>query len=244
MPLGLPQGNHVRVDDPDQLYQEWAQAPDAAKLNRVVRSLTPVMNHALSSIGAFDDPVLHTRAKVFTARAIQKYKPDSGANLITWTSNQLQQLRRAKREAQSAVDIPDRAKVDAFKLHQAEQEFIDKHDREPDVLELADFAKIPVSRIQKIRAVVRPVPSEGAIGGAGQVQETPYDEEALSYVHNESDHVDRRIIELKTGYGGGQPMAPQLIAQKLRMTPSQLSRRSARIALRIHELEEALRQTT
>lgn len=232
------------VSSPDTLYQEWAKAPDTSTLNRVVDSLSPVMNYALSSIGAHDDPVLKTRAKVFTAQAVKKYDPTSGASLATWTSSQLQQLRRAKRETQSVMSVPDRSQIDALKLSQAEQAFIDEHDREPDVLELADYARIPVKRIEKIRKTVRAVPSESAMAGGGPVYETPFDEEALSYVHNDSDHIDRKIIEFKTGYGGSPLLEAKELAKKLKLTPSQLSRRSARIALRVNELEEALKEGT
>ena len=232
------------MDNPDSVYQDWAAAPDSTKLNSVVRSLAPVIHHSLSSIGAHDDPVLQTKAKVFAAKAIKKYDPACGASLATWTSSQLQQLRRAKRETQSAVDIPDRTKIDAYKLHQAEQSFMDEHDREPDLLELADFSSIPVKRIQKIRSTFRPVPSEAGIGGAGTQHETTYDSEALQYVHQDSDHIDRRILELKTGYGGHPETSPQEIGIMLKLTPSQLSRRSTRIAVKINELEEALRSST
>jgi DNA-directed RNA polymerase specialized sigma subunit len=230
----------VHAPTPDSLFETYQQDPSTANLNQVVNSLNPVVHHALSSVGGQDDPALRIRASTIAAQAVKKYQPASGASVATWTSNQLQQLRRLRREVQSPVHVPDRAQLDAFKLHQIEQSFFDEHNRVPDVSELADKAGLPVKRIAKIRRSFRRTPSESALGGQAGPQTPDLASEALDYVHRDSDYVDRRIIELKTGYGGEVETDPKTIAEVLRLTPSQLSRRSARITLRLQELEEAL----
>ena len=232
----------VQAPTPETHFEAYRAEPTPAKLNAVVDALGPVMHHALSSVGAHDDPALQIHARTLTARAVKKFDPAAGASLATWTSNQLQQLRRLRRDVQSPVHIPERAQLDALKLHQAEQSFYDEHDRLPDARELADRVGLPVNRIAKVRRSFRKVPSEAAMGGPLQTEEPEFATEALEAVHQESDHIDRRIIELKTGYGGESPMAPAEIAQVLGLTPSQLSRRSLRISMRQLELEEALRK--
>lgn len=232
----------VQSPTPDTYFEAYRKEPTTTNLNTVVDSLNPVVHHALSSVGAQDDPALKIRARVLAAQAVKKYDPSAGANLATWTSNQLQPLRRMRREIQSPIKVPERTQLDALKLHRAEQEFYDEHNRLPDTAELADKVKLPVRRIAKIRRSFRRTPSESALGGMPNVEEPDHTSEAMDYVYRDSDHVDRRIIELKTGYGGESQMEPKAIAEVLKLTPSQLSRRSARIALRIQELEEALRQ--
>jgi DNA-directed RNA polymerase specialized sigma subunit len=225
---------------PEHHFEAYQQDPSHTNLNAVVDSLKPTIGHALSSIGGHDDPALKIHARTLAAQAVMKYTPGSGASLATWTSNQLQQLRRLRREVQSPVHVPDRAQIDAMKLHRAEQSFHDDHNRVPTVGELADYTGMPTTRIEKVRRSFRRTPTEDAIGGAAKTQEADYSPEALGYVYHDSDHVDRRILELKTGYGGETQMNPQDIGTLLKLTPSQLSRRSARIALRVQELEEAL----
>lgn len=232
--------NRVQASTPETHFETYTREPSPANLHKVVDSLKPVMHHALSSIGAQDDPALRIHARTITAQAIKKFDPIHGANLATWTSNQLQQLRRMRREIQSPVHVPDRTQLDAFKLHQAEQSFFDEHNRMPDVSELSDKVSLPVKRIAKIRRSFLRTPSESAMGTQGAAEETDYAPEAMSYIHRDSDHVDRRIIELKTGYGGETQTDPKTIAEQLKLTPSQLSRRSARITLRLQEIEEAL----
>jgi len=57
------------------------------------------------------------------------------------------------------------------------------------------------------------------------------------------DHVDRKIVEHKMGYGGAPMLSPKDTAIKLKLTPTQLTRRSARIVYRLNEVEDALRST-
>jgi hypothetical protein len=228
---------------PEFHFEAYQKDPSPANLNAVVDSLKPTIGHALSSVGGQDDPALKIHARTMAANAVKKYKPDTGASLSTWTTNQLQQLRRLRREVQSPVHVPERAQLDAVKLHQAEQRFHDEHNRVPTVGELADYTSMPTSRIEKVRRSFRRTPTEDTLGSAIPAQGADYSPEAMSYVYHDSDHVDRRIIELKTGYGGETQMEPQDIGVLLKLTPSQLSRRSARISLRVQELEEALQNT-
>lgn len=223
-------------------FQKWKTDPSPGNLFRTVEALNPVISHSLTSIGAADDPVLRSHAKLFAAEAVKKFDPASGASLPTWTSGQLQQLRRLKRQSQAVTRVSESAQLDAFSLAQAEKEFMDKHGREPDVVELADFAKMPVKRIEKVRRTMRKTPSEQALGEVTADSLPDTESEALEYVHRDSDQIDRQIIEMKTGFGGKHaPMAPKDIAFRLRLTPTQLSRRSVRLALKLQEIEEALK---
>ena len=67
-----------------------------------------------------------------------------------------------------------------------------------------------------------------------------YSGEAMDYVYRDADYIDRKIMEMKTGYGGGEALPPSVVAQRLNLTPTQLSRRSAKLALQIREIEDAL----
>ena len=66
--------------------------------------------------------------------------------------------------------------------------------------------------------------------------------EAMDYVHHDSDYIDRKILEHKSGYGGAELLSPAAVAQKLGLTPSQLSRRSAKLALKINDLEQSMKK--
>lgn len=227
--------------DIDSLYQSYSSDPTPDNLFNVVDALSPTINYSLSAINASGDKLLRTKARNIAAQAVQKYDPTAGANLQTWTSNQLMQLRRIKRETQTPVKIPERTQLEAYSLARAEQEFYDKYNREPDLIELADYSKIPKKKIEKIRRTFRKIPEQGALEDMTAQTTTDWTSEALDYIYRDADAIDRKILEMKTGYGGKyEPMEPKDIAIQLSLTPSQLSRRSAKIALQIQDIESAL----
>lgn len=223
-----------------QLFEQYQADPSPENLNKVVTSLEPTISYNLSSMGVSDAPALKAKARVMAARAIKTYDPSHGAGLPTWVSLQLMPLRRVRRQMQTVVKVPERIQQDAFALAQHEQEFIDQTGREPSVMELADVSHFPIKRIEHIRKAMRKTPAESAFEGNLPGGEADYSSEALDYVYQSADHLDRKILEMKTGYGGAEVHTPKAVAAKLNLTPSQLSRRSARLSYRIQEIEKGL----
>lgn len=210
--------------------------------------MQPTIDGVLRSMGSDADDTMRLKAKVLAARAIRTYQPERGAGVHTWVSQQLQPLRRFKRTALQPVRVPERMQLEAFHIMQGEAEFRDKFNREPDLDELADYTKIPPRRIEGIRRGFRKVVAQGAFGEAASMPEmvqTDYSDEALDYLYRDADRIDRKIIEMKTGYGGAfEPMQPQDIAIRLNLSPVQLSRRSARLATQLDTLRNAIQSVT
>lgn len=229
----------------EEAFAAWQADPTPEKLDTVVKHLGPTIQGALRGMGSHDDPVMELKAKVLTSRAVRSYDPKFGAALPTWVARQMQPLRRFKRTALAPVRIPERIQMDALHVMQSEQEFRDKHQRDPDAEELADQARLSIDRIAKIKRTFRRVASQEAFGeGAPTAPPTDFSDESLSYVYHDADKIDRRIIEMKTGYGGNfEPMPPHEIARQLNLSPVQLSRRSARLGARLEEIRNALTST-
>lgn len=226
----------------DKLYQTYKSDPTPDNLAPVVEHLTPAINYSLSSFNAGGDALLRNKARMFAADAVKKYDPQYGASLPTWVSGQLMQLGRFKRTVNQPVKVPERTQLDAYTLSKAEKDFFDRFDREPDLEELSDFAKMPVKRIEKIRRSFRATPSQAVLSNdMAAASEPDFAAEATDYVYKDADAVDRKILEMKTGYGGKyDPMEPKRIAVLLGLTPSQLTRRSAKLSLRIQDAERTL----
>ena len=231
---------------PETAYAAYQANPNLDTLNTTVKALQPTINYALASSNASDDPFVQAKAQVYAARAVRKYNPEhtGGASLATHVASQLKQVTRVARQSKSPVQLPERAQLDAYKMFQARRRFEDENGREPDVVELADYTGMPVKRIEKVTKMAWSMPSESAFGGDLEQGSMDMSPDALEYIHHDSDHTDRQILELKTGYGGGPQMSPQDICAKLKLTPSQLSRRSMRLAKRIQEIQSALEQTS
>lgn len=224
----------------DTAYAAYKADPNPDNLSRVVGYLQPSIDFGLAQHGMSGDPLIRAKAKSYAADAVMKYDPSFGASLPTFLSHQLRQLSRATRQLRSPVHIPDRIQKESLLMHQATQRYQDEHGREPDTLELADFTGIPVKRIEHVRKYQRAIPTQEAIGETAD-QTPDHDLEALDYVYHDADHVDRRILDLKLGYAGHPVLPAAQVALKLKLTPTQLSRRSARLALRINRIAEILK---
>lgn len=230
----------METPDLDTSWEAWKADPTPERLGSVVSGLDGTVHHTLRSIGAPNDPYLRSKARVLAADAVRTYDPTYGASLRTWTSHQLMPLRRLKRERSTAIKVPERAQNDAYALELATRKYVDEHNREPDMQELSDVSGYPVRRIRRVRETIRPVVAEGVFDGITMGSETDYREEALDYIYNDASALERKIIEMRTGYGGNAPMAPGDVARKLKLTPVQLSRHSARLGMQVLEIEKAL----
>ena len=229
-------------------YTQWMVERTPQALQRVVKDYDPMIRGTLSNIGAGQDPQLYSRARVLTAKAVETYNPEYGASLPTWVSRQLMPLRRMKRETQSSVRIPEGLQLDAFNISRSTEEYIDEHEREPDLLELSDRTGLSVQRIKKVREQNVSAPSDAAIAGTGEDDkaftpahsEPDWMTEASDYVYHEVDYTDRKILEHLMGYAGSEVMQGKDLADQLGVSASQVSRRAARLAYKINEYRRIL----
>ena len=226
---------------PDDAYTTWKADPTPGNLNATVRSLDSTINYALYSVGDTNNPQLRHQARLFTADAVKTFDPTKGAQLPSWVAGQLQSLRRFKRENTGPVKVPERAQLDAWHLEKTRRDFLDRNGAEPDVKQLADASHLSVKRITDVRLATRPVVAQDAIGDVEQ-HLVNFTDEALEYVFDESDATDRQIIQMLTGYGGTPMLPKHQIAQQMGVSPSQITRRSDRIARKLQDMEMDLQE--
>lgn len=222
-------------------YDLYVLNPTQKNLMLVTKQLRPTIESVLASMGATGNPHLKSRANVVTAKAIKSYNPNSGASLSTWVSSQLRQLSRDVRKSNNVMSIPEGVQLDGYALYRAENEFMEEHDREPTLKELADLTHLSQKRIVQIRKKLKAVVADGAsVGEDGtelaQGSETDHSQEAMDYIYNDSDTTDQKLLEYLLGYGGETPLDSKTIMKKLKLTPVQLTRRKARLAMRINSI--------
>jgi DNA-directed RNA polymerase specialized sigma subunit len=226
-------------------YEKWKLHKDEDTLYALTKTLRPTIDSVVASLGGTGNPQIATKARIIAAKAIQSYDPEAGATLPTWVSQQLRQLTRDIRKSNNLVHVPDGIQLDAYNLYRAENEFMDEHGREPTVDELADKAHMSVKRIKDVRTKMRPVVTDASTeseDGSSMLElaSSDYTQDALDYVYAESDRNDKKILEYTVGYGGHPVMDNKTIMQKLNLTPVQLSRRKARLSMRINEAIDGL----
>ena len=233
----------LQEEEPSNLtpYELYTLNPTQNNLAAVTKQLRPTIDSVIASMGDPGNPHLRSKANVIVAKAIKSYKPEAGASLPTWVSNQLRQLTRDVRKSNNVLSIPEGIQLDSYALYKAEKEFMDEHDREPTIVELADLTHLSQKRIKQIRKKVKAVVADGATLGEdgtelAQGAETDYSTEAMDYIYNDSDSTDQKLLEYLLGYGGETPLDNKSIMQKLKLSPVQLTRRKARLAMRLNNI--------
>lgn len=225
-----------------QAYTMWQNEPSQERMRAVVSALEPTVSYKLSSMGISDNPQMRHQARSMAVDAVRRYDPTAGVALTTWTQSHLQGMHRFRRENQGPVKIPDRAALDAWTLEKATRDFVDEFDREPDVKELADRASMSVKRIAAVRKATRPIAADSQMHTTEGAM-TDFMGEALEYLYDDLDYNDRRIVEHLTGYGGAEQLQKNQIAQRLGISPSQVTRRTDRISQLLQEMEQRLEAT-
>jgi RNA polymerase primary sigma factor len=223
-----------------ETYQQYLDDPNPDNLNLVVDDLQPTINYTLTNLNSMDDPVVSSEARVTAGEAIQSYDPSYGASLETHVSNQLQKMNRVARRQRSSIRLPERQQLDAYHLKNSETEFYDQYGKEPTLEELADFSGFTPKKIEKVRNQSFAVVSEGTYEGNVSDEGQDYVMEALDYVYADSDRKDQLIMEYKLGYGGKEPKSSKEIAKILNLDPAQVSRRSAKILVKVNEYAESM----
>lgn len=221
----------------------WRAQPTPANLSAAVDSLQGRLNYHLHRYGLGSDPLAEAHARGLAAKALQSYDPAAGASLVTWLDRSMQPLTRFKRLRATAIKVPEKIQLDSLKIDRAQRDFEDEHGREPELDELADHVGMTVKRVHQVRRSFKKMSGEGAFEGnlAGQHNDTDHTDEALDAIWHESDKIDRKILEMRIGYGGKPITAqPKDIATNLGISPVELSRRSSRIAAKLDELLEGL----
>jgi RNA polymerase primary sigma factor len=236
-------------NNPQTAYEAWLADPTPERMAATVRSLNPMLTSEIQRYSG-PKPVLHSRAKALAVGAIRSYNPSSGAKLTSWITTQLQPLNRYGRSVSGSVQVPEVALRQAAELESRRLQLVDELGDEPTNEQLADAIGLSVTRVTSLRRMVRPVMSEGALediaeegsddsgGGAPGVmlQSDPSLRFATETVHGELGERDRRILELKTGYGGTAMLDNKTIAKRLGVSPALISQRSLEIANQIKKV--------
>ena len=240
----------IEVQQPKSTpYTVWKADPTTDNLAAVLDSLRPTIAAAVASYGGAGNPQIMSKARVVTAKAIKSYNPEAGTGLPTWVSNQLRQLTRDIRKSGNDLSVAEGIQLDGYRLFQAENEFQDEHGREPTLTELADMTHLSPRRIknirQKLKAVVMDTAATSETGDQlAATMETDFTKDALDYIYHEADTTDKKLLEYMTGYGGEDILDNKSIMAKLKLTPVQLSRRKARLALKVNNIVNDLEKVS
>jgi len=213
-------------------YGAWKKTPSPATNAAMLTLLRPHIDKAVSMhLGQGSaNPLLTSRARRMALDALPRYDP-SRAKLSTFVTNELQGLKRVRRQQSQVVKAPERILLDRAALQEREQELRDSLGREPSDMELADWSGFSLARIAKVRQF-QPAVATGTLENAGVspgMQETPLSDTWVQLVYGDLSATDQRILEHTLGLHGRRRLSNQEIAAKLRLSPGAISQRKKKI---------------
>lgn len=222
-------------------FDSWQREQTPQRLGSLVRTLSPVIDRGVRDYSHGDQsPVLRSRAKALTVKAIRTYDPNQGASLETHVTNHLKRLQRVARGYQHAIHVPERAFLDQAYLHRATNELTDQLGRAPSTTELADYSNFSPAKIARLRRY-RPGVPEGSLpenhGSLEPLQQNfDRNRKVVELLYSELAPRDQQILELSLGLFGNQALDNRAVASQLGVSPGAVSQRKAMIQKRWDQL--------
>ena len=228
--------------DYEPAFQAWQKTPTPQTSAQLLKAVQPVLDTAISSY-APGIATANGRAKLMALEAFKTYDPQRGS-LKTHLISQLQGLRRYAGQAGNAIRIPERVGIMRSRIQDATNELSLELGRDPGDDELAERLAISVPKLRLYRragempegALVDPETGEPSFAAVeGLSGRDPAHEAYLDLVREGLSPLDRSVMDWRLGRYGGRPLSGTEIAAKLRVTPSAVSQRLARIQQLIDE---------
>ncbi len=232
------QKQQAKATDLNTAYETWQQRQDPTNMRALLKAADPVIGRAITQY-AGGDKAMRARAKRLAVQAFRNYDPKHETKLKTHLMIRLRPLQREYTRRTSPLAVPERVQLDQLRLRTAEQALTETYGREPSDDEIAEYMGLSKRRIAHVRSYAKGVLAESQMRNAEGELQLPGSEQVTSsdiwveYVHHDLDPKDKKIMEWKTGYGGHDVLSTNEIAKRLRISPSAVSQRAAKIAQRL-----------
>lgn len=243
MPSALDRINNQRSDpneDINTVISRWKSNGNSADASRLYSYLDKTISGAIQSYGR-GDRSLTVPAYRLAFDAVKTYDPSKGADLKTHVFHNLQRLNRISADRSNIVHIPEGVSKDYSVISKALRDFTDEHNREPNDDELSDITGLSRKRIDKILGRTSPISgtqSSTDEGGDTVLHKGISEDTYIEYLYASSDPVDKKIIEMTSGFRGRPIMNGVEAARRLNMSAPAVSQRMKRLRDRMAQIRE------
>lgn len=231
----------IKLNSYESAYADWLRDKSPSNMSKLLDTFAPTINSEIMRYEG-SKPLLRSRARVLTIKAIKNFNPMSGAKLQSWVVTNLQPLSRYGQK-QRSVHIPEVALRQSAEVNRVTEELKDDLGRDPTDEEIADEIGISPKRVANVRKMaVASVPSGQLDEVAGEdgdssiapavvtPSQVPFAQDA---VYMSLDDTDKMIFDSLTGSHGAKMVPAKVLAARLGITPAAVSQRANRIAQQI-----------
>lgn len=196
---------------------------DQQALAEIIKELNPIIERGIQIFGGGNQALIG-QAKILVKNAIDSYDPSKG-DLKTHVLLHLQRLRRLNPQTDNIISVSEGMKMLAIQLAEAEKELTDKLGRPPSDQELADYMKISLAKLKKIRAAQGGVAESNVEGMAVESPESDEDQEQarelwIQAIYVDLDPTEQYILDSVYGRNGRQKKTLQQLSEELKLPVS------------------------
>lgn len=228
----------------NSLIADWQKTQKPELTDELLRRMKPTISAAMSSYAPGMERQLAVKAANLTLDALKTFDPSKGASPNTHVFHTLKRLSRYGIEASNIIPQSEGVIADRKKLEEASNRFIDLHDREPSLAELADatgFSKKKIDKLMSVNSVI----NESATLAEDSQKDTfassdLTDKDYFDYVYASVGPIDQKIMDWTSGLGAGKQLSNNDIAKKLNMTAAAVSQRKAKIQKMLSDIRGLL----
>lgn len=226
-------------------YDAAGRTPAAA--SAALKAIDPLVRAGAATYGGSASPLVRGRARMIAADALTKYDPEK-ASLRTHVMAHMRGLQRHAAKRDRFVAVPERLLLDRARVYAATAALRDDLGREPSDAELADHARVPLSRLAAVRSYsgsTTPGGREAAAAAAGFdaddliIDDPRAGERRAEALYHELNPIDQLILERSVGLRGSPRASGREIAAALGISPSAVTQRAARIQAKLDELADS-----
>jgi len=224
---------------PQSTYELWKANPSPKTMGVFLNAAESNIQNAVRQYAGEADELSMGYAKRLVSRALPNYDPTKGS-LNTYINRQIQPVQRWSQQRRRVVQIPSRAIAESADVNRVSTELEQELGRVPTIEEIADNTGIPVGRIKRLQqssALVMPSSTSSGESDDGGLPDTLEDEPVeqdtfsawLNLIRADLTSVDRLVLDYTLGINGKAKKSNAEIAKLLKMSPSAVTQRSARI---------------
>ena len=225
---------------PEYYWYQWKKHPTPENMRGAVDSLsTEIKNFSNSYSTSLNPSIVRGKAKMLAVEAIKTYDPKMGSALKTHFFNHIRPLARQIKGITESSALTKHYETNVNRYVNFVRDFIGEHGREPDDSEIMDALMITPRQLSVLNKASKYEIPEGQIEDFNFENKSMQHEAKIDawteYVYHDLSPMGKKIMDMKLGRHGRDPMSNIEIAQKLGLSPKEVTQYTENISKKILE---------